>query len=51
MRFVVHLTKWNGLNRKRLKKRLVVEGVNFSTAYDKVEEDFPEWQINMFWPE
>ena len=49
MKFVAHISKWNGLNRKPLKKRLVIDSIDFSTAYNKVEADYPEWQINMFW--
>jgi len=51
MTFIAHISKWNGLNRARKKKRLIIEAIDFSTAYDKVEDDYPDWQINMFWPE
>jgi hypothetical protein len=51
MIFIAHISRYNGLYRKPLTKRLIIQSADFSTAYDGLVKDYPDWGINMFWRE
>jgi hypothetical protein len=52
-KYIFHISKfvkWSPRS-KQIKKRVEIMANDGRDAYKQIETFYPEWQINMFWPD